>query len=189
MRPVAVSILCLTLVAGGLMAADYRSRSRTSAPESYREQYGVVSDRNIFLRNRYRPPTTRPSYTPSGPPRVPEQSFVLRGVVLEDGERRAYFEDARRDTLKLRTGDPIARGKIAEIDLNAVLYEGPDQQVWVLVGSDLTSRSLAPGAAPIAATSDAVATQPSSATSIDPDNPNLSLEERMKLRRMKEMNR
>ena len=188
MRLFFVSVLCLTIVAGGLLAAESRSSSRSRSPETYREQYGVISDRNIFLRNRYRPPTTRPSYTPSGPPRLPEQSFVLRGVVLEDGERRAYFEDARRETLKLRTGDAIARGKIAEIDLNAVLYEGPDQQVWVLVGSDLTSRSLAPGAAPIAA-ADGASTQPSGAASIDPDNPNLSLAERMKLRRMKEMNR
>jgi hypothetical protein len=185
MRLMFSAILCLLMFAGSLPAADSRSRSS----ESYREQYGVVSERNIFLRSRYRPPSTRPSYTSSATQRVPEQSFVLRGVVLEDGEQRAYFEDGQRATLKLRTGDAIARGKIAEIDVNAVLYEAPGQQVWVVVGSDLTSQPLMPGASPASIAAAGAATQPSSASSIDPNDPNLSLEERMKLRRMKELNR
>lgn len=199
--------LCLAAMAGSLLAAEARSRGgrggdrgeRTErsdrgggggGAEDYRGQYGVISEQNIFLRNRYRPPTSRPASTPREP-RSPEQSFVLRGVVLEEGEHRAYFEDAaRRTMMRVRAGDEIARGRITQVEIDAVLYEGPDQQVWVIVGSDLTSRTPTPASlvAAAAAATEGENGQPAAA-SIDPDDPNLSLAERMKLRRMQEMNR
>src|SRR5262249_51648370 len=83
-----------------------RSGSTTqpaSRGAGYEAEYTVLSDRNIFLRERVRPrgsngPTTR--RTNEAAPLTPEQSFALRGVVFEDDEIHAYFENIPESSIQ-----------------------------------------------------------------------------------------
>ena len=117
--------------------------------------------------------------------------FVLTGVVYEPLEDKAfaYFEDLSAGKLvRVSAGDKLARGSVAAIDINAVAFERDGKQVPVLVGDDLTGKRASVSGSSSAASSSSSASGASapSAAPIDPNNPNLSLEERMRLRRQTE---
>jgi hypothetical protein len=200
----------LTFAAGVILAADSATPPAPSPakPQSYRERYAVLSERNIFLKDRRvrsGPSTSRSgSDRPPAPP--PEATYVLTGVVLEEGQYRAYVEDSNGKINRLAVGDAIARGHVAEIDISAMAYESNGQVAWVNVGYDLRGK---PWEAPTAASYISRAgpgggfpsTTPSNNTGggngngaaavpvppLDPNTVGLSIEERMKLRRMQEM--
>lgn len=171
--------LSLVLFASLCAAADPETRpaSKPSAP-SYRERYGVLGEGNIFIRDRWKPayrPTIREP-RPAGPP--PERSYLLTGIVREEETFRAYIEDtAARKILRLAVGDTVARGRISEIDGDGITYEADGQLTWIRIGRDLSGGEIA-GVMPAA---------PTTGPALDPNNPNLTMEERMKLRRMAEM--
>jgi hypothetical protein len=148
---------------------------------NYRENYSVLSEHNMFLRERGRRDSGRNSSS-TQPARSAEQSYVLRGVVMEGNEPRAYFEDLNHSSgvVKVGIGESLGRGKISDISIDAVAFqlEGRDA-VWVQIGSDLTGSTSSAGTA--------ATTMPSGP--IDPNAPGLTLEQRMKARRMQEMNR
>lgn len=186
----------MVLMVSCALAADPAPRR-----ESYQDRYSVLSEHNIFLRVRSRPPASRPSYTPPAP-RVPEQSLVLRGIVMEEGEPRVYLEnlDGGGPMLRLRLGDKVARGTIVEIAIDAVAYEQAGPPVWVQIGQDLTGRTPgSSGSRPGGYSSTATLSSPTSQPAADaapspgplpnPDDPNLSIEERMRLRRAQSLNR
>ncbi len=176
--------------------------SATKAP-NYQERYSVLSERNIFVKDRARlaPPRASSSTRPAIP-RAPELDYVLTGVVLEDGEFRAYVESSRGGgILKLRIGDPIARGQITQIQIDAIEYTSPAGRAWVDIGHDLSGAIaaippvpsgvvVAPSSAGSSSGSASVSAStgtPSAATlPSDPNNPNLSIAERMRLRRLQE---
>jgi hypothetical protein len=154
----------------------------------YRERYTVLSERNIFLRERHRPSSDS---RPSGPrtePRKPEQTYSLTGIVEEEGEFRAYFENlANPSFTRVSLGEPIARGKITAIALDAVEYEQEGQRRWIEIGHDLT------GALTVTAptyTSAGSSTSPTTGQAesldFDPNDPNLTTLQRMKLRAMQQ---
>jgi hypothetical protein len=152
------------------------------------EQYAVISQRNIFLRQRAassagpRPGAGGGSGLGSATtaPSVPEASFVLRGVVFENGETRAYIEDlGHANMLRLGLGDAVARGTISQIDIDAVEYERDGEYLWVEVGCNLT------GAAPTglpSMPSGISATQPAAPVGAG-NGSGLSIEEQMRQRR------
>jgi hypothetical protein len=130
---------------GGGDSSRY-SNGPTSRPAGYRDRYIILSDQNIFVRDRSRivpdrgdrpsgsGSDTRPTYV-----RPLEMSFVLTGVVLEEGLYRAYIEDSNASRiLRLTVGDTVARGHIADIDINAIAYEANGQTKWVGLGCNLT---------------------------------------------------
>jgi hypothetical protein len=162
---------------------------RPASRESFRDRYAFITEHNIFLRTRSRPPASRPVRV--APPRQPEQAYVLRGVVHENGEYHAYVENLdTRGMLRLRLGDVVARGRITEIAIDGIDYEQSGQRAWVEVGKSLSGGEIiATPPSLAAADSTAPSTQPSSASTIDPNDPNLSIEDRLKLRRMQELKR
>jgi hypothetical protein len=205
----------LVIAAGVILAADSTPPPAPSPakPQSYRERYAVLSERNIFLKDRRvrsGPSTSRSgSDRPPAPP--PEATYVLTGVVLEEGQYRAYVEDSNGKINRLAVGDAIARGHVAEIDISAMAYESNGQVALVNVGYDLrgkpweapTAESVMSrfgpgsdrggggfrgdrgggnGGAATATPATAVAPPP-----LDPNTAGLSIEERMRLRRMQEM--
>ena len=174
-------ILIIALQSAGKPAQSPPTAAASERPQTYAERYAVLSERNIFLRDRARPAPVQRTSTTQQSPRAPEQSFVLTGVVAEDGEFRAYVEDrGHGGMLRLSVGDAIARGRIVDIDIDAVAYESNGQMNWVNIGSDLTG-SAAPGVA-------AMLSGPTSMpTNINPAI--LTLEERLKLRRQQELRR
>ena len=180
-------------------------RSSSSSRERYSDRYSILTQRNIFLKDRSRGSrsgnnngsTTQSSSTqPSH--RSPEETLLLRGIVMEQGEVRAYFEDiANSRMVRVAQGETIARGRITSIGLDAVEYETPGtggaagHQTVVAVGTDLTGKvseydipSSAAAAAAMAATSPVM---PSGVEGLNPNDPNLTQEQRMKLKRMQEL--
>jgi hypothetical protein len=177
-------------------ASSGRTSQSTPAtrPPTYSERYGMLADHNIFVRDRTRIPhggsggygggssSTQPSTRPTV--RSPEEALALRGVVIEEGVLHAYVEDTNSyQMMRLGPGDPVARGRISAIDIDAVQYESNGHRAWIEIGQDFTGHPAAAGSSFVAGSPGGATTGPSGPP-IDPNDPNLTLEQRMKLRRM-----
>lgn len=174
---------------------DAPAKPATAGPRyDYRDRYSILADQNMFLRDRRRRRNDfedRRRDTP--PPRREEENYALRGVVLEDGEYRAYLENlSSYSILRLSIGDPVARGKLTQIEIDAAEYEQNGQYTWVEVGHNLTGTMATPAYSPSstpstqpAGSSDSGAAAPAGAP-IDPNDPNLTVEQKMRLRRMQQ---
>ena len=205
-------LLLLTL---GATAPTTQRSSSSGRGNSYSDRYGLLEERNIFVRERAsrRDGGRGTASTTQAAPRPPEERFVLTGIVLEEEGFRAYVENDRFETLRLAPGDKVARGRVAAIVIDAIAYEltgsssnpttapatgaatsGP--RGWVEIGSDLTgkpSSMLAPSSSSSSYSSGATTaptTGPviaSDIANLNPNDPNLSAEQRMKLRRAMEL--
>jgi hypothetical protein len=186
----ALSMTCAALMLCDTLQGATPTTAPAPAKQSFSERYSIVSDKNIFLRDRSRPaPTTASTQsTTHRSAAIPEESLMLTGVVLEDVGIRAYVEDSITFRIvKLAVGDAIARGKVTDIDLDAVEYEHNGQRKWITIGCDFTGRP-----AQIASSTTYNPTEPTTSPStqaIDPNDPNLTQEQRMKLRRASELKR
>jgi hypothetical protein len=176
---VASAWIGLAAMAGAVLAADTPSNRR----ESYSDRYGALSEHNIFMKERPVKPATKPSAKSATANKAPEESLVLRGIAYEREGFRAYIEDtANAKELKLSPGDAVGRGHITEVDIDSVSYERNGQETWIEVGSDFTGKQVVT----VSETSEEGPTTGPVQT-IDPNNPNLTLAEKMKLRRQQEM--
>lgn len=187
-RNIAIVTVFVLSASSVFSVAPGQSRTATEreARTSYRDEYGVLSDRNMFLRDRRKPATTSPTSRPAEKP--PEQTFMLTGVVYEplEGKAFAYFEDLNANTiLRVGVGEKVARGIVAGIDINAVSYERDGKYTSVLVGEDLTGAKASLGT-PSSVAAEAASPGGTSVPAIDPNNPNLTTEQRMRLRRQQE---
>lgn len=167
------------------------SSSPQQRPPDYRERYGVLVERNIFLRNRSRPPartpTTNSSESGTRPSRRPEQSYLLTGIVMEEGRRIAFIENtSTSSTERLAVGASIAGGKIIDVDFHHLEFESASgQRSKVEIG-----KTLAGGERSSSGSTEVAGTQPSdSSAPIDPNKPNMTPEERLRLRRQQEIRR
>ena len=187
------AMFVLILNGGAVGAADSPTTAPSAPPaalpnwpirQNYRENYSVLSEHNIFLKDRVRR-EDRPSATQPAP-RTAEQNYVLTGVVMEGAEPRAYFEDLNRGSLvKVGIGDTLARGRITGIDIDAVAYDhGERGLTWVQVGRDLTG-----SVSVIAQANQNSATTSPASLGFDPNSPNLTIVQKMKLRRVQEQKR
>jgi hypothetical protein len=180
----------------GSSSSRDRERSRESqsaaatnlapAPQGYTDRYAVLETRNVFMRDRSRASTSRPSNSSSGPTtrRSAEEMLVLRGIALEDGGIRAYVEDTSAgSTLRVSPGDKLAHGIVSMVAIDAIEYEHDGKYLWVEIGRDLTGKV---AAAPVIASSSSTSASSSATTlpaNIDLNDPSLSAEQRMRLRR------
>jgi hypothetical protein len=123
---------------GGGFGGGYNNNvQRLPNTGNFAEDYGIILDQNIFLRNRS--PRQRVEDRPVV--QVPrEQTLVLTGISQEtDGTYYAFVEDvAQNRTLKLKAGDQVARGKISDITIDQICYEHEDTKTWVAAGSNLS---------------------------------------------------
>lgn len=194
-------LFCGSILTAG--AVVYSAEPKPPTQHAF-DDYKVIWEQNMFVKDRRRPysSTTRRSggdVSRDGRGiRTAESLYALRGVVLEDGQfLRAYFEDMTDGKmLRLNVGDPIAKGHIAEIAIDAVAYEANGQVTWVNVGTDLrgqvamlASSSDSPRIATSAPTTTAsgtgdagTASGGTGAAAVDPST--LSIEERMRQRRL-----
>jgi hypothetical protein len=156
----------------------------------YRERYAILAERNIFLKERRRQGSERGPFDDRPREPRPEQTFALTGIVEEEGQFRAYFENLRNPSFtRVSLGDPIARGKVTAIALDAVEYEQDGQRRWIEIGHDLTgTRSIAPSSSTYTSSTSTSTTGPTTAPTLDfdPNDPALTQEQKMKARRMKE---
>lgn len=94
-----------------------------------------------------------------GPSLAPESAFAFRGVSEQGEHFTALVEDTSSGkTVPLRTGDPIARGRITQVTLHTLEYETAGKIRRVEVGQTLSGTDLPVAVAPAAA--DAAPAQP-----------------------------
>jgi hypothetical protein len=135
----------VVLTAFAATAVVYSADSKP--PEKSFNDYKVVWEQNMFVKDRRKPYTSTTRGSRGGSDnirttRAPETLFALRGVVFEEGTFHAYLEDMTAGKLlRLTVGESIAKGKIADIEIDAVAYESNGQTTWVTVGSDLRGQS------------------------------------------------
>jgi hypothetical protein len=174
---------------GAISIAATSSGNSSTARESYSERYSIVTENNIFMRDRHRrsgryEPSTSPTTRPL------EESLVLTGIVIEDQGLRAYVENTdTHEVTRLSPGDAVAHGKVDSIQIDAFDYLHNGEHSWIDVGSDLTGHAATLpetssyyGSSSVSGGSSSSSTQPSGPP-IDPNDPNLTLEQKMKLRR------
>ena len=146
--PQLLSLLIL-LAAPIALALDSSEANETDSWDRYR----VLSERNIFVRDRGGLRESRP---------VPEQTaraiddddsdryLLLTATVQRGREGIAFVEDTRSgETVKVRMGHPIGKGKLVKITLGHVEYEREGTTTRIKIGSSLvglTAGSPAPGA-------------------------------------------
>ena len=122
------------------------------------DSYRVLSERNMFVRNRGRPQRDRGAMR-AAPPENPDERLMLTGIIQQGGEYVAFFEDTQtRKTTTVQAGASVGRGCLTAIALDAVQYTCDGAATKVLVGSSLTGRPAmlreptpaptSPGAAP-----------------------------------------
>jgi hypothetical protein len=169
-----------------LLAAPTTNPVTPTVRQNFRERYGALSDHNIFLRERRNWRDRESSGSRASTQHSPEQIYVLTGIVLEGGQRRAYVEDRERGGLiRLSVGDSVARGKVADIDIDSMAYDQNGQRQPIAIGADLT------GSAPVMPSfgESAAATTNPTTLPFDPNSTNLTLEQKMQLRRFQELNK
>jgi len=145
------------------------------------DHYKVLSEHNIFTKNR-RPPSTQRSRDPRGdrPPSKPEVAFVLTGCVIENENHYAAFvENAQTGvTMKISPGDAIATGKVTAIGFDYLEYESAGQKTRVEIGHNFTGS--------VASLAEVIAAPTTGPTTGPVDLSNLSIEERLRRRRLQE---
>ena len=112
-----------------------------AAPEQHSQRtwdtYQVLVERNIFSRDRARAVQRRAEATLTPVPN-PDRYIVLTGIVVQDEEYIAFLEDSRDGiTVRARTGDVVARGRLKNIAFDHVEYETNGDSVTVDVGQSL----------------------------------------------------
>jgi len=146
------------------------------------DHYKVLSEHNIFTKNR-RPPSTQRSRDPRSdrPPSKPEVAFVLTGCIIENENKYvALVENVQTGvTLKVSPGDPIASGKVTAIGFDYLEYESGGQKTQVEIGHNFTGS--------VASLAEVIAAPTTGPTTGPVDMSNLSPEERLKRRRLLEL--
>ena len=157
--------LMVLLAAPITLAQDSSGANETDSWDRYR----VLSERNIFVRDRGVLSESRP---------VPEQTaraiddddsdryLLLTATVQRGRESIAFVEDTRSgETIKVRPGDPIGKGKLVKITLDYIEYEREgNNTTQIEIGSSLAGLTVSP-------VSIATAAPPESDVSTDPSRP------------------
>jgi hypothetical protein len=195
---------------GAIFAAD---SAKPVTKRDYESRYKVLTDENMFLRDRRLPPSSRPGGpgrgvgtgddTAPGGRNSTEAKLVLTGIVIEEGQYRAYVEDIPNSkVMRLAVGDAVAHGHVTAIEIDAIAYEMGTQPTWVLIGNDFRGVPYSSGGS-YASSGSSGRTSPTTNTfrqgggnggppadvgptppPLDPESANLSMEERMRLRRL-----
>ena len=89
---------------------------------------------------------------------------------------------------RVSPGDKLARGHVTLIATDALAYEHDGRQQWIEIGSDLTGKTAPSSSGYGASLSSGGSTSTTGPTSLpanlDPNDPNLTVEQRMRIRRL-----
>ena len=119
---------------------------KAAAPKSPQpttwESYRVLSERNIFTRNRSRPSSGYRGPSREAPPPPPvntsDTSLVLTGIIRQGDDCVAFFEDIRTGkTTQLLAGAALGRGRLGLITQDTVHYACDGQLRKITIGNTL----------------------------------------------------
>lgn len=111
--------------------------------QAFYERYAIIVERNIYSKNRphvFRRPgaVAAQDVRREAPPPPLERSFVLTGIVSEREVHTAFVEDVRSGaTSKVKAGDAVARGRVAEVGLDHLVYDADGRKARIELGQDL----------------------------------------------------
>jgi len=158
-RPAALSgavvlVLCLLALWPALaVAAAPTPAAAPIAPPAQWESYRVLSDRNMFVRDRSRPRSSRPYTMPTYAAAPNEDDrLVLTGVINQGPDYVAFFEDSRTGkTITVQVDVPLGRGRVTAMAMDSVDYTYDGRTTRIAVGSSLSGvvASLSRPAAPL----------------------------------------
>jgi len=147
--------------------APVRAASLPGAQPARLEDYRVLSERNLFLRNRARPPSSRPAPIAAPPADTGDGRIVLTGIIQQGEDYVAFFEDTRTGkTTTLQVGAPVGRGQLTTITMDAVHYTCAGNTTKIAIGSTLAgaAASLPKPAAPTSTAATAPPAAPAAPT-------------------------
>jgi len=101
------------------------------------DDYRLLTDRNIFDRNRRAPRPPRTDNAPRLLPPDPDSGIVLTGIAKSADRYVAFFERPSGATARVGAGEAIGKGKIKALTLNSVQYEREGVVRTVPVGHSL----------------------------------------------------
>jgi len=143
--------------------------ARTSGPgaNDFSSRYRIISDRNIFSRQRGQrsvgPRTSGEQSTRQVAP-SPESYWALKGLAKVNDVYVAFFEDTRSgELIRVTTGGSLARGRITKLNLDSVVYQRGKDSASILVGQTLEGKL-----APVALTYDNYVSLPTTASAAAP---------------------
>jgi len=122
------------------------SAPKAAAPKSPQpttwESYRVLSERNIFTRNRSRPSSGYHAPTREAAPPRPvytgDASLVLTGIIRQGDDCVAFFEDIRTGkTTQYLAGTALDRGRLGLITEDTVHYACDGELRKITIGSTL----------------------------------------------------
>ncbi|HEX5245065.1 MAG TPA: hypothetical protein VFW23_17535 [Tepidisphaeraceae bacterium] len=104
------------------------------------KEFAIFEQQNPFAHGPAAPPA------PAGPPQGgPEASLVFKGVMNNSGKCIAFIEDlASKHVTQVMAGQPIGRGKIKSINLDAMEFEVMGVMRKILVGQNLDGQVVPP---------------------------------------------
>jgi hypothetical protein len=158
-------------------------------------EYVLLAQKSIFARDRrpYVPPRerredTRPAETTAAPkpPAIP----VLVGVLIGDDDLIAYIEDPDSGKLwPLAAGDPLpgTYGNVVKITLDDIIIapeNGPERRIGI--GQNLAGEAVASKTASSSSESPTTSFA-TTAPAGDPNEPGISIEEKMRRRRLQQL--
>ncbi|MFA5646294.1 MAG: hypothetical protein WDA18_08075 [Candidatus Ratteibacteria bacterium] len=118
--------------------------------EFSRQRYTIITERNIYDRNRSSSTSVLAPIVKETPPPVPEEYMVLVGIVSHDGSPIAFFEDRLTGrTLKLKKNNTLLNGTIGNITLDQIEYQKNGSSALIKIGQNLLRGTNAAALPPI----------------------------------------
>jgi hypothetical protein len=188
LRLVLISLLAPALL---VWAQDQPAPPAPTRPAvDFRQRYGVLAERNIFLRQRRVARASESAESAPAPVVPPTQQWILVGVAMDDQQRRAFLEPVSGGELrKLTVGDTLAEGQITAVNLDTIVFRDSGGERTIRVGQDLSGGAASfrsSGASqPVDGGPGASSSAPAAAGG---SGAGLSAEERMRRRRQQELN-
>jgi hypothetical protein len=128
-------------------------------------QYSVLMNRSIFIKGSQRVrddfayrngndagATSRPAQdtTAASSSATAESHLVFSGVTLEDDRADALIEDVNTGSqMIVRSGEPLARGKVADINFDYMDYVTDGKTLRIAVGQNLEGNGVAASTQPV----------------------------------------
>jgi len=183
-------LLWVQVLLGVLMTFAVSSTGEEAHRAASWDHYRVLSERNIFVRDRRRPRERKSA--PDQPTNVinTDKYVVLTGIGQDGEEGIALIENTgSRETIRARTGEPIGKGRLVKITLDYIEYKCEGDVTRIEIGSSLVGST-----ASRMSTETTTSTKPASPSdaggSVDaPKTDTSAILERMRRRREQETNR